>query len=62
MHFGGFGIFGILIFIADIWAILNVAQSTGENLTKAVWIVVILLLPLLGLVLWYLFGPRSSEP
>ncbi len=63
MHFGngGFGLIGLLIFIADIWAILNIAQSATENLKKAIWIVIIVVLPVLGLVLWFLFGPRSKS-
>mgnify|MGYP000214510400 CR=1 FL=1 len=62
MHFGGgFGLLGLIIFVADIWAILNIAQSRSENLKKAVWIVIILALPFLGLVLWFLFGPRGSN-
>ena len=58
---GGFGLVGLLIFVADIWAILNIAQSSSENLKKAIWIVIIVFLPVLGLVLWFLFGPRSGR-
>ena len=58
---GGFGLIGLLIFIADIWAILNIAQSNTENLKKAIWIVIIVVLPVLGLVLWFLFGPRGGR-
>lgn len=53
------GIFGLLILIADIWAIVNVLQSGADTLKKVIWIVVILVLPVLGLVLWFLFGPRG---
>ena len=55
------GILGVLILIADIWAILNVAQSRESTGTKAVWIAVILLLPVLGLVVWYFAGPKSAS-
>jgi len=58
---GGFGLLGLLIFVADIWAILNIAQSSSENLKKAIWIVIIVFLPVLGLVLWFLFGPRGGR-
>ncbi|HEY4344813.1 MAG TPA: PLDc N-terminal domain-containing protein [Parvibaculum sp.] len=52
------GLLGILILIADIYAIIRVAQSSAEPISKALWIVVILLLPVLGLILWWLFGPK----
>lgn len=54
------GFFGILILAADIWAILNVVQSRTDNIKKLLWILAILLLPLLGVVIWFFMGPRSS--
>jgi Phospholipase_D-nuclease N-terminal len=59
MRFEYGGIVGLLILAADIWAILNVFQSGASNGTKVVWTLVILVLPLLGLALWFLFGPRG---
>ncbi len=53
------GIVGLLILIADIWAIINVIQSPADTLKKVFWIVVILILPVIGLILWFLFGPRG---
>lgn len=55
------GIFGLLILIADIWAIINVVQSTAGTGGKVLWVVLILVLPLLGLLLWFLFGPKSRH-
>ena len=54
------GIFGILVLIADVWAILNIFQSKSDTLKKALWIVLVLVLPLLGVIIWYFAGPRSS--
>jgi len=61
MDFGYGGIIGILILAGDIWAILNISQSGAANGRKLVWILVVLLLPLLGLIVWYLAGPRSGK-
>jgi len=63
MLFGNsyYGIFGILVLIVDIFAILNILQSSADNLKKAIWVVVILALPVLGVILWYLFGPRGGR-
>jgi hypothetical protein len=52
------GLLGLLILVADIYAIIRVAQSDAEPIAKAIWIVIILLLPVLGLILWFLFGPK----
>ena len=54
------GIFGIIILALDVYAILQIAQSSAETLNKALWIVLVLVLPLLGLIIWYLFGPGDK--
>lgn len=53
------GIFSILILLADIWAILNIFQSSAGTGSKALWILLVLLLPLLGVIIWYFAGPRE---
>jgi hypothetical protein len=54
------GFFGILVLIADVYAILQIAQSSATTGRKTLWIVLVLVLPLLGFILWYLMGPKSS--
>ena len=54
------GPIGLLILIADIYAIVKTVQSNAGTLTKVLWIVAILFLPVLGFLLWLMFGPRSS--
>ena len=51
-------ILSILILIADVWAILQIAQSRESTGTKTLWIVLILLLPVLGLAIWWFAGPK----
>ncbi len=60
MRFEYGGILGLLILAADIWAILNVFQSGASNGTKVIWTLLILVLPVLGLLLWYFLGPRGK--
>ncbi|MEE4376854.1 MAG: PLDc N-terminal domain-containing protein [Candidatus Competibacteraceae bacterium] len=55
------GFFGLLLLIADIWAIISTVQSRASTGKKVIWIVLIVLLPLLGLIIWFFFGPRSSR-
>ena len=52
-------IFGVLILFADIYAILKIAQSGASDGRKVLWIGVVILLPLLGLLIWYLAGPKK---
>ena len=60
MNVGFHGIWGLLVLAADIWAIINVAQSSVSNEKKLLWILVVVLLPLLGVILWYFLGPRGE--
>ena len=61
MDFGYGGIVGLLILAGDIWAIINIFQSSASNEKKLIWILAVLLLPLLGLILWFLLGPRDRK-
>jgi hypothetical protein len=54
------GFFGILVLIADVYAILQIVQSTASAGKKTLWIVLVILLPLAGFILWYLLGPKAS--
>lgn len=53
------GLLGLIILILDIWAILQVVKSGADTVIKLVWIVVIIVLPVIGLIAWLLFGPRG---
>jgi hypothetical protein len=53
------GFFGLLLLVADVWAIVRVVQSGASTGAKVFWIVLIILLPLLGLIIWLIAGPRD---
>lgn len=49
----------ILLLIGDAYAIFQVVQSRRPLSTRAFWVAGVLLLPLLGLLIWYVQGPRE---
>jgi hypothetical protein len=55
------GIIGLIILIADIYAIVKTIQSSAPGLHKVLWILAIVLLPVLGLIIWFFFGPRGGS-
>jgi succinate dehydrogenase/fumarate reductase cytochrome b subunit len=61
MSFGYNGLLGLLVLVGDIWAIINIFQSSVSNEKKLIWIIAVILLPLLGLILWYFLGPRDIK-
>ncbi len=60
MNTGG-GLIGLLILIGDIWAIINILQSNAGMGAKLLWILLVVLLPLLGLIIWFVAGPRGGK-
>lgn len=58
MNFGYNGIWALLVLAADIWAIINILQSSASNEKKLIWVIAVVLLPVLGFILWYFLGPR----
>ena len=45
-----------------LWAILEVVNSPAEVGFKVLWIQLLLFLPLIGLIIWALVGPRRVKP
>ncbi|MFT6676490.1 MAG: hypothetical protein ACJAVM_002694 [Sulfitobacter sp.] len=56
-----YGLFGLIILIADIYAIYQVITSGASSLSKILWTLGILLLPLVGLIVWLIAGPRGGS-
>jgi len=52
------GLFGLLWLIAVVYAIIKVLGSSASTGTKVLWTVLILVLPVLGVILWFLLGPK----
>jgi hypothetical protein len=52
---------GTVILILDIFAIVSVLMGSSEPMRKLLWIVLILLLPVVGVVLYFLIGRSSAD-
>lgn len=55
-----YGLLGFIILVLDIFAILKIMESGASTVKKLVWILVILFLPFIGLLIWWIAGPRSK--
>jgi Phospholipase_D-nuclease N-terminal len=56
-----YSLWGLVVLIADIWAIVNILQSSADTGKKVVWTVVVIVLPVLGFILWFFLGPRTGK-
>jgi hypothetical protein len=57
----GYGLIGLIILVLDIWGIINVIGSSATNGSKLLWVLLILILPVIGLIAWFVAGPRGSK-
>ncbi|MGH7242417.1 MAG: PLDc N-terminal domain-containing protein [Phycisphaerales bacterium] len=57
MLYGG-GLIGLIVLILDIIAIVEILQSGRAVGEKLLWILLILLLPIVGVLLYYLIGRK----
>ena len=55
------GIGSVIVLFADVWAIVNIFQSSADTAKKVIWTVLVILLPVLGFILWYFFGPKTGR-
>lgn len=56
-----YGLIGLVILALDIWAVLSVWGSGASTGAKVAWTIGIIIFPAVGLVVWFLAGPRGSK-
>lgn len=54
------GIGGLIIFLLDVWAIASIINSGASGTSKIIWILIVAILPVVGLILWWLMGPKAD--
>ena len=53
------GLFGLILLVLDVWAIIKIVQSSAGTGAKVLWVVGVLIFPLVGFIAWLLFGPKG---
>jgi hypothetical protein len=54
------GLIGLVILVLDIIAIVNIVKSAKSTGNKILWLLLVILLPVIGLVLYFLIGNKSK--
>lgn len=52
------GILGLVVVVLDIWAIVRIVGSSASTGAKLLWSLLIIVLPVLGLLIWFVAGPK----
>ena len=55
-----YGLVGLLVLILDIYVIYLILTTPGDQGTKLLWVIIVLLLPLLGPILYLAIGRGRS--
>ncbi|TCO78287.1 PLDc N-terminal domain-containing protein [Chromatocurvus halotolerans] len=53
------GFLGLIWLAIAIYAIIKTVQSSAGTGAKVIWTLVILVLPVFGLLAWFIFGPKG---
>jgi hypothetical protein len=48
-----------IILIIDILVIIDIVKSNKDTEKKILWIIAVVFLPILGPILWYVYGRRN---
>lgn len=55
-----YGLFGLIILILDIIAIISILKSGLGMGAKLLWILGVILLPVIGMIAWFLIGNKTT--
>ena len=47
----------LVVTVLDVIAIVSILKSSADSGTKLLWCVLVILLPVLGMILYFLMGP-----
>ncbi len=53
------GMVSLIVLILDIIAIVDILKSSAEAGNKLLWIILILILPVIGMILYFLLGKKK---
>lgn len=56
------GLTVLALLALDIWAGVSIVQSHRPTSVKLIWLAVVLFLPVLGLLIWMIAGPKPGRP
>ncbi len=56
-----FSLIGLVVLILDVIALVSLLQSGADATTKILWVLLIVLLPVLGMILYFLMGPGRRK-
>lgn len=54
------GLLGLVVLVLDIIAIIDIVKSTRPTGNKVLWTLLVLILPLVGMILYFVIGKKKA--
>ena len=58
---GDLGFWPLVHLVLVIYAAIRIFGSSADTLKKVLWIVIVLVFPLIGLIVWFFIGPGTPK-
>ena len=58
---GDFGFWPLLHLVLVVYAAVQILGSSAGILKKIIWVLIVLVFPLLGLIVWFFIGPGTPK-
>lgn len=55
------GLLGLIHLALVVWAAVSILGSGASNGAKVLWILLVLVFPVVGLIIWLIAGPRARR-
>jgi hypothetical protein len=56
-----FSLAGLVVLVLDVIALVSLLKSSADSGTKILWALLIILLPVVGMILYFLMGPGRRK-
>jgi len=56
-----FSLVGLVVLVLDVIALVSLLKSSADTGTKILWALLIILLPVVGMILYFLMGPGRRK-
>ncbi|MCE8007436.1 PLD nuclease N-terminal domain-containing protein [Aestuariivita sp.] len=53
------GLGSLILMALNIWAFISIVTSGATTGSKVLWCLLVLILPLIGFIIWFVAGPRG---
>ncbi len=59
--FSSYSLIGLVVLVLDVIALVKLLQSGADAGAKILWALLIILLPVLGMILYFVMGPGRNK-